>query len=174
MDLMTEIRTKLFGTSVYTKEDGVDFDDQELVMNNITSLCTAMIFEDLDETGLSEAVQLLDNLEAFDAQARKEILSQSEDSGSTVSDFVNEHFNDYGDEIEAEIFEKLKINSQNNKAFLEGMELGGVVVYYDAIKGICITLDYNLIWEAGSPFTDQILAASFNKDGKFLSIAHES
>ena len=52
--------------------------------------------------------------------------------------------------------------------------MGGVVVYEDAIKGICITLDYNLIWDAGLPFTDQILAASFNKDGTFLSIAHES
>ena len=171
---MTKITTKLFGTSDYKKDDGVDFDHQKIFLNNVASVCTVMIFEGLDEKGLSKAIELLDKLEAFDAQARKEILSQSEDGGSTVSDFVNEHFNDYGDDVEAEIFEKLKINSQNNKAFLEGMELGGVVVYEDAIKGICITLDYNLIWDAGIPFTDQILAVNFNADGKLLSIEHES
>jgi len=171
---MNRINTKLFGEAEYTKDAGVDFDTKTIVLNNISSTCSVMIFEGLSEADLDKAIKLLDNLEKLDALAKIEILSSNKNSNSITSEFANDHFSDYDEDIKNEIFKKLDINKQDNKIFLENMEVGGVVVYEDVTKGICITLDYNLIWEDEVPFTGQILAIRFNADSKFLSIAYES
>jgi len=133
-----------------------------------------MIFEDLDEPKLQTALKLLDNLEALDKIARREMHSSYNNGDSLIGDFINEHFNDYGEEITNEIFEKLNINKQNNQLFLENIELGLVVVYEDAIRGVSAVLDYNLIWIDESPFTDQLLVVTFNDKMEFQGISHES
>ena len=171
---MKTIKTKLFGDAEYIKDDGVDFDDKTISLNNRKSTFTVMIFEGLNETELDKGIKLLDNLEELDSLARKEIIALNEDSNSIVSEFANDHFNEYGEDIQNAIFEKLNINTQYNKAFLENMEIGLVVVYEDASKGVCATIDYNLIWKDGDSFTDQVLAISFNENSQLISIAYES
>lgn len=169
-----QIKTTYFGSTVYTKENGADFDERELKLNQIVSKCSAMIFEGLDKIKLDKALTLLNNLEVLDQIARKEIMTAYNAGEPAICDFVNEHFNEYGEETTQKIFDKLGINKQKDVTFLENLELGLVVAYEEMSRGICATLDYNLIWINGSTFTDQILAVSFNDKMRFLSIAHES
>ena len=170
-----KIQTTLFGIASYSIENGADFEAQEIKLKGVNEKCYIDIFEGLDTSKLKKAIILLDNLEELDSIARKELLKAYDDDNGIVCDFINEHFNDYGDEISQEIFKKLNIDKQNDKKFLDNIELGAICAYEEATRGICITLDYNLLWEdIGSPFTDQILAVSFNADMQFLGIAHES
>jgi len=44
-----EIKTKYFGSSIYSKEDGADFEVTNIELNNKTSDCNLMIFDGLDD-----------------------------------------------------------------------------------------------------------------------------
>ena len=171
-----KIQTKLFGTASYSIEDGATFETtKELQLKGFYKNCYIDIFEGLDAPKLEKAIMLLDNLEELDRVARDELSKAYDNDNKLVCDFINEHFNDYGDEVAQEIFEKLAINKQDDKKFLDNMEIGTIVAYEEASLGICIAIDYNLIWlGAGDSFTDQLLVITFNSDMKFLAISHES
>lgn len=171
---MPTITTRYFGETTYTEDYGADFDKTEIYLNNKTSLCDVSIFENLNEAKLAKGIMLLDSLEELDAKARKEMLADYQSDTSIVYDFIDEHFNEYGDEIRDQIFAKLNISTQDNDKFLENLELGSITLYDDANKGVCITLDYNLIWDEMFTFTDQILAVNFNAEKQCVGIAHES
>ena len=169
-----KIKTTLFGETEYTAESGGDYDLQKIVLNGVASTCSIFIFEGLNEEQLIKVVNLLNNIEKLDNIAKKRLLESHSDNNYGVRYFVDEHYHEYGEETKLEIFSKLNITKQDNIKFLENMELGHIHVYEELTRGLCITLDYNLIWEEDTPFTDQILAVSFNADMHFLSIAHES
>ena len=169
-----QINTKHFGSTIYTKEAGADFDKKQITLNQVTSIGSATIHKGLDNQQVEKALKLLDALETLDDIARNEIIKAYNKNDRLVCEFVNEHYNDYGEETTQEIFKKLKINKQNNLLFLENLELGFIISYEEKTRGICATLDYNLIWSEGFTFTDQILAVSFNSEMECLSIAHES
>lgn len=174
MSQIMKIKTILFGETEYTIDSGGEYDLQNIVLNDITSTCGVFISEGLDREKLLKAVNLLDEIEKLDNLSRKKLLESYSKNNYGVRDFVEEHYNEYHEETKLEIFSKLNITEQDNIKFLKNMELGHIFVYEEATRGMCATLDYNLIWEEGSTFTDQILAVSFNSDMQFLSIAHES
>ena len=170
------IKTKHFGSLIYTKEDGADFKVASLELNNKRSQCTLMIFDGFDEQEIVRAIEIIDNLESLDAISRNEISSSYDSENQTVNDFINEHFNDYGEDIAKDIYAKLNVSEQDDLAFIENLELGSVSVSKraDDLNSISTTLDYNVLWSDGISFTDQILAVTFDQEMKFIYLSHES
>lgn len=169
-----QLTTQYFGTTEYTEADGADFDAKEITLNNTQSVCTVMIFEGLSELELTQAVTLLDHIEELDNRAKSAIKKAYENNDKIVHDFINEHFQEY-EEFSQQLLKELNIQQQDNDVFLANLKLGSIAIHNETDNNtLTATLDYNVIWEDGIPFTDQILAVRFNQQMTLLSIDHES
>jgi len=141
-----KITTKIFGETIYSQEDGLTFDTETISFNGITNPCSGMIFEGLNSKQIEASEYLINSLELLDKKAREIFLEIYAKEAEMVAPFVNEHFNDYGDEVREMIFKKLQITHQDDKAFLENMEFGSFYISEDdTTNGAEITMDYNLI-----------------------------
>ena len=170
-----KLNTKIFGETIYSKEDGLNFDTVMIDFNGKRNACSGMVFEGLTNKQIEMAESLVNSLEQLDKKARELFLEFYEEERGVVAPFVHQHFNEYGSEIRARIFEKLQITEQNDRVFLENLEFGSFSISKDdKNEGIWITMDYNLIWEDGWTFTDQILAIRFNEKLEYTWCGHES
>ena len=173
--------TKYFGNIYYDPKHGTYTDPICIVSNGRTSLCNLHIFEDeyFSQEKLKSGLDVINELEVLDQLARKEFLLDYHDEGE-VEEFIQIHFEDYGDEVTQKIAKKLETPERNDALFLEKLELGNVsLANSDSLKDegegqFIITLDYSLIWLDGSSFTDQILVARFDQNSQFLYVTHES
>lgn len=170
------IKTKLFAQSIYSKEDGLNFDKTELILNSKSVVIShGMIFEGLNFMQINKAVILLDSLEILDKNAREIFLEHIDEKSGIVDFFIELHYNEYGNEIRNRIYEKLDLKEQNNRAFLDNIELGNFHISEDdEPNSVRITMDYSLIWEDGCSFTDQLLVINFDEYGDYIFHTHES
>lgn len=167
--------TKIFSKKEYSITDGVIFDSVEVVLNGKVSNFRGMIFEGLNEVQMKKAVSLLDSLELLDAKARRKWLELLEEEEEEVCGFIDIHHNEYGEEIKEQILEKLKVEKQDNRAFIEGLEFGSFHISEgDEEDSVEIVMDYSLIWEGGCSFTDQILAMHFSDKLEYEMHTHDS
>ena len=167
------LNTIYFGDSVYTKE-GAFFKPTEVILNNVVSIVSLNISGGLNDKECVLVLSLVDDLKLLDQAAKREIRLSYENKNSIVASFIHEHFKDYTEEITQQIFDHLGIKKQDDLVFIDRLKLGSVSIYNDKNTGLCITLDYNILWDEGIPFTDQILAVRFDSEKRFLSVAHES
>ena len=170
-----EITTKIFGKAIYSQDEGLDFDEKYISLNGRTNLCSGCIFEGLNKEQITKTQYILNELELLDKKAHELFLKFYEEGDDILCPFIDEHFNEYGDEIKEKIFKKLQISNQDDIAFLNNLEFGSFHISEDeGIKGVLITMDYNLIWQDGITFTDQILAINFNENLEYISHSHDS
>jgi len=174
-DIITTIEPKLFGKHEYSYDDGLDFEVRSVELNGRTTQLRGTIFDALNELEVQKAVTLLDNLEVLDAKARKKWMELLEEEDEEVCSYIDIHHDEYGDEVRDLVFKKLKVEKQDNRAFIKNLELGSFhITEGDEEDSVEIVMDYSLIWENGTSFTDQVLAMHFNDMLAYEMHTHDS
>jgi hypothetical protein len=174
-EVIISLESKIFGQQKYSSEKGLDFDDVSMILNNKMANFRGMISEDLNEVQIKKAIQLLDSLEVLDAKAREKWLELLEEKDEVVCEFIDIHHDEYGNEVKNQILEKLKVEKQDNKAFIVNLEFGSFhIIEGDEDDSVEIVMDYSLIWEDGASFTDQILAMHFTDKLEYDMHTHDS
>ena len=174
-DIITTIEPKLFGKHEYSYDDGLDFEVRSVELNGRTTQLRGTIFDVLNELEVQKAVTLLDNLEVLDAKARKKWMELLEEEDEEVCSYIDIHHDEYGDEVRDLVFKKLKVEKQDNRAFIKNLELGSFhITEGDEEDSVEIVMDYSLIWENGTSFTDQVLAMHFNDMLAYEMHTHDS
>jgi len=170
-----EIITDIFGKAIYSQEDGLILNKKYISLNGRKNYCSGLIFGELTQKQITKAQYILNNLEFLDKKAHELFLKFYEEEDDIIFSFVNEHFNEYGDEIKEKIFKKLKISNQDNISFLNNLEFGSFYIAEgNDTNNVWITMDYNLIWQDSITFTDQILAIKFDENLEYISHSHDS
>lgn len=174
-EIIIKIDSELFGLHQYISNIGLDFDNKTMFLNGRENSFAGMIFEDLNEVQIEKAVVLLDSLEILDSKARRKWLEFLEEKDQEVCNFIDMHYNEYGEEIKEQVLEKTKVRKRDNKAFVETLEFGSFhITEGEEEDSIEIVMDYSLIWENGCSFTDQILAMHFNDKMEYEMHTHDS
>ena len=174
-DFVTEIEIKLFGKQNYSYADGLDLDAIRVEFNGRATQLRGTIFDGLNRLQIQKAVTLLENLEMLDAKARKKWIKLLEEEDEEVCGYIDTHYDEYGDEVRDLVLQKLKVEKRDNRAFIENLELGSFhITEGEEEDGVEIVMDYALIWENGSSFTDQILAMNFNDELAYEMHTHDS
>jgi len=174
-EMLIDCTTKLFGEAEYSSEDGVDFDEITLQLNGRETHLSGIIFEDLTEVQIEKAVVLVDSLEELDAKARLKWLELLREEDEEVCGFIDVHYNEYGEEIKSKVLDKLQVKEQNDVLFIRNLELGSFhIIEGEDEDSVEIVMDYSLIWEEGSSFTDQILAMHFTDKLEYAMHTHDS
>lgn len=118
-----------------------------------------------DPALLDRAASLLDTGETLDRRAREAIDAEDDD----VSGYVAFHLDELEDDVLREIFgaERAAID---RAALLAKLDLVGVAIHAQAPAGFSLVLDYSL----GRSVSDQLLAVSFDMEGRAVQVSHES
>ncbi|HIP30194.1 MAG TPA: DUF2004 domain-containing protein [Sulfurospirillum arcachonense] len=173
-EIVVDIETKIFGKQTYSSQDGLDFDNTKMILNGKENSFRGSIFDDLNSIQIEKAVVLLDSIEEIDAKARVKWLELLAEKDEEVCYFINVHHDEYGEEVKSQVLAKLQVEKQDNRAFIENLEFGSFhVTEGDEEDSVEIVMDYSLIWDGNTSFTDQILAMHFTDKLEYDMHTHD-
>lgn len=156
-------RTAIFG-DVDVAADGA-YVTREVTAGSRSIKRSLFIGMELDQRQLDRAARLVDAIEALDARARDALDTNT----SEVPSYVTFHLEELDDGVLREIFDAHR-SSIDRARFLARLDLVGVNVHARVPEGFSIVLDYSI----GRAHTDQLLAVSFDTEGRALTVSQES
>ena len=118
-----------------------------------------------DQALLDRAASLVDTMETLDQRAREAIDAEGDD----VPGYVTFHLEELEDDVLRRIFGADRA-AIDRAAFLAKLDLVGVAVHVREPAGFSLVLDYSL----GPSVSDQLLAVTFDMEGRATRVSHES
>jgi hypothetical protein len=170
---MAVFTTKVFGDLVVEVADA-GYCERETVVGSRVLKRSLFVGADLatDEDLLSLGASLVDTLDTLDARAREAIRVENEGGDGTVRGYAEFHLEELDADVLMQIFghETPERSAIDRGTFLAKLDLIGISVHARAPSGFSLVLDYSL----GRSHTDQVLAVTFDMEGRVLAVNHES
>ena len=160
---MTTFRSRTFG-DVGVAADGA-YVTREVALGSRAITRSLFIGMELEQGVLDRAARLVDTLETLDARARQAIQSDTRD----VPAYVFFHLEELEDAVLREIFGAER-KAIDRAAFVARFDLVGVGVHAREPESFALVLDYSV----GRAHTDQIIAVSFDMEGRAIGLCQES
>lgn len=160
---MTTFRSRTFG-DVGVATDGA-YVTREVALGSRSITRSLFIGMELEQGVLDRAARLVDRLETLDARARQAIHADTSD----VPAYVVFHLEELEDSVLREVFGAER-RAIHHAAFLARLDLVGVGVHARAPESFALVLDYSV----GRAHTDQLIAVSFDTEGRAIGLSQES
>jgi Protein of unknown function (DUF2004) len=159
------IETRVFGTVAIGPK--APYVKAVIQVNGHPQNCGLYIADEIaDSPSHAQSVAgFIDDINKFDALARKILSQEFERRDSDIIDFLNFHL----EELKPEIKGKLGVSKLNAKLLLDNLDLRALGFHLDE-DGLTFGYDYC----AGEEFSDELLVVKFDANGELLEVAHES